>query len=90
MRGAKESEWQRRQRRNAMRAEHHGLCDICGAADGEIGLCGARRKRALDEDHNHATHEHRGFVCARANRQLWGWVTPEWLRAAANYLEERS
>ena len=87
MRGAKESEWQRRQRRNTMRAEHDGLCDICGAALGDVGLCKARRGRALDEDHDHSTGLHRGFVCARANRMLWSWVTPEWLRKTADYLD---
>lgn len=67
-----------------------GACDLCGAMPGTKGLCGAQLKRALDEDHDHRTGAHRGFVCARANRQLWAWVTPEWLRAAAIYLETRS
>lgn len=88
MSATRETEWERRKRRDAMRADHNGKCDICGVGIGEKGLCQAQRKRALDEDHDHATGLHRGFVCARANRLLWSWVTPEWLRAAATYLDK--
>jgi Recombination endonuclease VII len=73
-----------------MRADHDGKCDLCGAAEGDTGICGMRRKRALDEDHDHTTGAHRGFVCWRSNKWLAGWVTPEWLRAAALYLEAHS
>lgn len=91
---AKETEWARRQRRERARAEHVAAngpeCELCHALPGEKGLCGSTLKRALDEDHNHVTGKHRGWICARANRQLWGWVTPEWLRWAADYLEARA
>jgi hypothetical protein len=89
-----ESEWQRRTRRARERALHietHGpACELCGAMPGKVGLCGARLIRALDEDHDHKTNHHRGWICARSNKQLWGWVTPAWLRASADYLEQRS
>ena len=89
LRSPKETEWQRRKRRDRERDEHGDTCDIpgCGAATGQRGLCGAVRKRALNEDHDHRTNLHRGWICDRANKALWGWVTPAWLRAAADYLE---
>ena len=31
--------------------------------------------------------ELRGLLCHRCNRALAGWITPDWLRAAAEYLE---
>ena len=90
----RESEWQRRKRRERERFEHivrHGdYCELCGAGPREKGLCGATRKVSLHEDHDHATGAHRGWICGRANKQLWGWVTPAWLRAAADYLEARA
>lgn len=90
----RESEWTRRMRRERERAEHVAAngdtCEMCGARQGEQGLCGATRKRALNEDHDHRTNLHRGWICDRANKQLWAWVTPEWLRTAADYLEARS
>lgn len=92
-----ESEWQRRTRRDRERAayvEAHGdTCQLCGAARGERGLCGAARQRPLDVDHEHAAgHGAKqgrtlGFICGRANGALLGWMTPEWLRAAADYRE---
>lgn len=94
MSSTRESEWTRRKRRETERAAHvaaHGpACELCGAKPGTKGLCGAVLKRALDEDHDHTTGAHRGWICARANRQLWGWMTPAWLRAAAGYLEGRT
>lgn len=83
------NDWATRKAREAAREAHNGLCDLCGAAAGEKGLCGMTRRRGLDYDHDHDSGAHRGFICARANRQLWAWVTPEWLRRAADYLEAR-
>jgi hypothetical protein len=56
-------------------------CAICGRGPGS---------RRLDRDHDHLTGKPRGLLCHRDNRQLPSWVTPDWLRAAAAYLEERS
>ena len=54
------------------------VCGICGRGPGT---------RRLDRDHCHKAGRPRGLLCARCNRALPNWVTPEWLRAAANYLE---
>jgi len=43
------------------------------------------RKHALD--HDHKTMKLRGILCFRCNSALRYWVSPEWLRAAADYLE---
>jgi hypothetical protein len=53
------------------------------------GICGATRSagRKLDRDHDHATGRPRGCLCHACNRLLSRRVTPEWLRAAAAYLE---
>lgn len=60
--------------------ERYGtVCNICGRAPS------ARRR--LDRDHSHATGKPRGILCARCNRALPHFVTPEWCRAAADYLE---
>lgn len=56
-------------------------CAICGAAPGT---------RRLQRDHCHALGVARGLLCVRCNRALAQWITPEWLRAAANYLERAS
>lgn len=44
-------------------------------------------ERRLDRDHCHRTGRPRGLLCHKCNRALASWVTPEWLRAAADYLE---
>lgn len=54
-------------------------CAICGR------LPSANRR--LDRDHDHKTGAARGLLCARCNRALPSWITPDWLRAAAKYLE---
>lgn len=43
--------------------------------------------RRLHRDHDHATGKPRGLLCPRCNRALPHWVTPNWLRAAADYLD---
>jgi hypothetical protein len=63
----------------------------CVAAFGEVcGICGRApsARRRLDRDHEHVGDGRvRGLLCARCNRALPSWVTPEWLRAAADYLQ---
>lgn len=54
-------------------------CAICGRLPS--------LNRRLDRDHDHRTGAPRGLLCARCNRALPSWVTAEWLRAAAAYLE---
>lgn len=80
MPAAKETEWQRRQRRDRERAAHvaaHGpACQICGNVP----------KRGLDQDHDHKTDVTRGWLCHRCNRALPSWVTTRWLLKAARYL----
>jgi hypothetical protein len=49
-----------------------------------------RGSRRLDRDHCHDTGRPRGLLCHRCNRTLVRWLTPDWLRLAADYLEERS
>jgi hypothetical protein len=53
------------------------------------GVCGRppSGNRRLDRDHCHTTGKPRGLACPRCNRALPSWVTPEWLRRAADYLE---
>jgi hypothetical protein len=59
------------------------------------GVCGAPRpeSRRLDRDHSHTIPPYpRGLLCRKCNRTLvkvrYGLkITPEWLRAAAEYLE---
>ena len=76
----RETEWERRQRRNRERDAHvaaHGpACELCGNVP----------RRGLDEDHDHRTGQHRGWLCHRCNRALPSWVTADWLLAAARYI----
>ena len=55
------------------------VCGICGKAPS------ARRR--LDRDHCHKSGSPRGLLDFRCNRALAHWMTPAWLRAAADYLE---
>jgi hypothetical protein len=75
-----ETDWAKRKRREAERAAHvaeHGpACQLCGNVP----------RRGLDEDHDHHTGLHRGWLCHRCNRALPNWVTPRWLVLAALYL----
>ena len=55
-------------------------CSICLRERSE-------KDRRFDRDHDHRTGRPRGLLCHKCNRALASWVTPEWLRAAADYLE---
>lgn len=55
------------------------------------GICLRRRTekdRRFDRDHDHRLGTPRGLLCHKCNRALPHWITPEWLRAAAEYLEK--
>jgi hypothetical protein len=54
-------------------------CGICGR--------GPTPGRRLNRDHDHHTGKLRGLACTRCNRNLGNWVTSEWLRKAADYLD---
>lgn len=56
-----------------------GVCGICGRLPSE--------RRKFDMDHDHKALYLRGLLCPRCNRALPSWMTPAWLRAAADYLE---
>jgi hypothetical protein len=47
----------------------------------------SRDKKRLHRDHDHRTGRPRGLLCFRCNNALPSWVTAEWLRAAADYLD---
>lgn len=54
----------------------------------ECWICGAKPKgRRLSIDHDHKGMYPRGLLCFRDNKLLEDWVTPERLRAMADYLE---
>ena len=55
-------------------------CSICLRPRSE-------KDRRLQRDHDHLSGRPRGLLCVRCNRALPAWMTPEWLRAAADYLE---
>jgi hypothetical protein len=55
------------------------FCAICGRKPSET--------RRLDRDHCHRTGKARGLLCWNCNKQLRGFMTSAWLRAAADYLE---
>jgi hypothetical protein len=76
------NDWATRRRIEAERAEWtriHGLaCELCGNVP---------KTRGLEWDHDHKTSRHRGWLCHRCNRALPSWITADWLRKAADYLE---
>lgn len=45
------------------------------------------KEKRLHRDHCHRTGKPRGLLCFPCNKRLAYDVTPEWLRAAADYLE---
>lgn len=60
--------------------EQGGVCAICGRPPSA--------KRRFDMDHCHKGLYLRGLLCPRCNRALPSWMTPQWLRAAADYVEK--
>lgn len=68
-----------RHRYDEMLEEQGGGCWICGRPP---------KNRRLDMDHDHRTMTIRGLLCVRCNRALPAWITPTWLRRAADYLEK--
>jgi ribosomal protein S14 len=44
-------------------------------------------KKRLHRDHDHRTGRPRGLLCWKCNGALPEWITAEWLRAAADYLD---
>ena len=62
--------------------------EVCG-----VCLNPPSESRRLDRDHWHSgpyAGEARGLACVRCNRALPSWVTADWLRRAADYLERSS
>lgn len=63
----------------AMQAAQDNVCAICGRPP---------RSRSLHVDHDHKTGLIRGLLCMPCNTQLLRrHITPDRLRAAADYLE---
>jgi hypothetical protein len=79
------------------KADHKELIDAARpfyaqlllASGGKCPLCDAEPTRnKLNIDHDHKLMHVRGVLCWRCNKFLHGWMTPEWLRRAATYVEE--
>ena len=86
--------YKKRQRRNTLRRlynltpeQYHDMLD---AQDGKCAICQAPPNgERLAVDHDHATGKVRGLLCRRCNQVLGQFEDrPQWLRAAADYLEE--
>jgi len=81
--------------RKPRRAAQLGITDEdyarwLAAQGGHCALCpNTPKTRRLHTDHDHHSPEYRvrGLLCMRCNRALPTWITPEWLRRAADYLE---
>ena len=69
----------------AMLAEQHGVCGICGQPETKLSRWGTIM--SLSIDHNHTTGEVRGLLCARCNMTI-GQVNEdtEVLSRMINYL----
>ncbi len=63
-----------------MLEQQGGRCAIC--------LREPTTKRRLDMDHDHSSMRVRGLLCPICNQRLDSRVTPSWLRAAADYLDD--
>jgi hypothetical protein len=74
----------------ALEADYAAFLALNGGVE-RCAVCGAGPKtRKLQRDHCHVTGVGRGLLCARCNRALPRWISAEWLRAAAAYLERSS
>lgn len=77
----------------ARRAREIGIDDdlyelLLDSQEGHCALCAtAPKTRRLNVDHNHRSGNVRGLLCHRCNRALPNWVSPQWLRDAADYME---
>ena len=70
-----------REHYDALLALQGGRCPLCGAVPKE--------GRRLDMDHHHGKMIVRGLLCQHCNRfGVKDWMTPEWARALADYLED--
>lgn len=78
--------------RDFLKANRHLYNGLLRKQKGHCALCPREpsSRRRLDMDHNHKTMVVRGLLCHRCNRALPDWITPEWLRDAADYLERNN
>jgi hypothetical protein len=67
-----------RARYDELLALQGGHCALCPSLGGKI---------LLNVDHDWRTYEVRGLLCPGCNRKLPEYVTPDWVRRAADYLE---
>jgi hypothetical protein len=73
----------------ALEAPYEAYVSLTGAD--RCGIClrpRSEKDRRLQRDHDHRSGRPRGLLCVRCNRALPWWMTAEWLRAAADYLEQ--
>jgi hypothetical protein len=79
--------------RKPTRAKALGVTDaeyarLLEAQGGHCALCpNTPKTRRLHVDHDHATGKVRGLLCHRCNRALPTWVSGDWLRNAAFYVD---
>lgn len=73
---------------NRLYADQDGLCAICHKAETDTHQ---GRRKSLSLDHCHDTGAIRGLLCGRCNRGLGMFLdSPEFLQAAAHYLENHA
>ena len=73
-----------------LKENRHRYEELLSAQGGGCALCKRppSPNRKLDMDHDHKDMFLRGLLCHRCNRTLVSWITADWLRAAAAYLEK--
>ena len=73
-----------------VQSHRHLYNSLLRAQKGGCAICGREPSpnRRLDMDHDHLRMIMRGLLCHRCNRALPAWITPDWLRKAAIYLEK--
>jgi hypothetical protein len=73
---------------DAMLAEQHGLCALCGNPPDPNGVRAASR---LHVDHDHESKQVRQLLCLDCNRGLGAFLdNPDLLRKAADYLDHHA